>query len=142
MWQRLTERARRAIFFAQDEAKGDDAVSPEHLLLGVLRDDGSVAARALAQLGIDAGAARDEVRKRVREVESEAEEPPMSPEANQAVDLAYEEARDQKSNWIGTEHILLGVLRCEESAAAHVLREMGATLPQAREAVVKLQAGR
>src|SRR5688572_822127 len=109
MWKRFTEKARQVVFFAQEEARGrgQREVGPEHFLLGLIRQDDSVAVRLLAELGVS----RDEVRCRVderaaRDVWYVGEEMSMTPDGKRLIDLAYEEARRLNTNYIGTEHFL------------------------------------
>src|SRR5882724_7163491 len=116
MWQRFTERARKIIFYAQEEAgkRGENYVSTSYLLLGVLRERDSVAMRMLAALTIDDKALRREVLASIPEGDG-VRKPDMQLTANakHVIDLAYEEARLLDNNYIGSEHLLLGILRQE-----------------------------
>lgn len=140
MWQRFTVRAQRVVFNAQAEAagRGQSAVTAEHLLLGLVNED-SVAAKVLAALGVEADALRDPLAEALAGGGAPTgAELHLDAGARRAVDCAYEEARALNSEYIGTEHLLMGVLR-GESRAAQVLIELGATLERVRAEVVRLQ---
>jgi ornithine carbamoyltransferase len=142
MWQRFTERARRVVFFAQEEASklGDNFVSTEHLLLGLIRESDSVAARVLDKLGVALGRIRVEIERQVNRVDGRlGQDMQLTPRAKRVIDLAYDEARQQCNNYIGTEHLLLGLVREEEGLAGRVLTKLGVTLDQARDVVAQFQ---
>ena len=142
MWQRFTEKARRIVFFAQEEAGqlGENYVSTEHLLLGLVREQDNVAARILASMGADPDAVRAEVLKRVTMGgELQGKDMQLTPRAKRVIDLAYEESKPLNNNYIGTEHILLGLLREGEGLAARVLTDMGIELEAARAITRELQ---
>lgn len=144
MWQRFTIRARQAIFFAQEEAArfGGRLVGPEHLLLGLLRDRDFIAYRILEQAGIAPETLRDEVERRCsRLADVGSDEMQLTPRAARVVDLAFEEARRLTGNYIGTEHLLVGLLREEDSAAARAMVEQGATLDDVRRILDRMQEG-
>ena len=114
MWQRFTERARRVVFFAQEEAGrlGENYVSTEHLLLGLVREHDSVAARILAALGVSQGKIRIEIERQVQRGDGrQCEEMQLTPRAKRVIDLAYDEVTQFSNNYIGTEHLLLGLIR-------------------------------
>src|SRR5438309_6789691 len=120
MWQRFTERARRVVFFAQEEAArlGENYVGTEHLLLGLVRENDSVAARILDRLGVPLGRIRSDIERRVTrghgnlgQAGTRAAGGQLTPRAKRVIDLASEEARQLNNNHIGTEHLLLGLLR-------------------------------
>jgi ornithine carbamoyltransferase len=143
MWQRFTERARRVVFFAQEEAArlGMGEVDAEHLLLGLVREDDSVAAQILDQLGIPLGRIRAEVERVVtRGSGNLGENMQLTPTAKKVIDLAYEQSQVLNNDYIGTEHLLLGILREEESVAATVLAKLGAALDQAHQVIQQMQA--
>jgi hypothetical protein len=127
MWQRFTERARRVVFFAQEEAArlGENYVGTEHLLLGLVRENDNVAARILeGRLGISLSSIRQETEKQVTrgpgnlgQAGTRAAGGQLTPRAKRMVDLAYEEARNLSNNYIGTEHLLLGLIREEVDRA-------------------------
>lgn len=141
---RFTERAHRVLRLAQEEARhlNHPAVGTEHLLLGLLRDGDSVAARALASLGVNLKAAREEVRKIVRPGEGSPKgELGLTPRAKRVLELAQEEARRQGVNYVGTEHILLGLMEEGEGLAAQVLASLGLTADRVRQQVMALLGG-
>src|SRR5690554_3002604 len=114
MWQRFTERARRVVFYAQEEANrlGETYVSTEHLLLGLVREPDSVASRILDRLGVSLGRIRSEIERQVTKGQGAlGQDMQMTPRARRALELAYDEARQLNNNYIGTEHLLLGLIR-------------------------------
>src|SRR5437868_4053656 len=117
MWQRFTERARRVVFFAQEEAGrlGENYVSTEHLLLGLIRENDSVAARILLRLEVPLENIRSEVEQMVTRGDGRlGQDMQLTPRSKRCIDLAYDEARMLKNNYIGTEHLLLGLIREKE----------------------------
>ena len=141
MWQRFTERARRIVFFAQEEAEhlGENHVSTEHLLLGLTRENDSVAARVLDRLGVSLGRVRDELERQVARGDGRSgEDIALTPRAKRVIDLAYDEARQFGHIYIGTEHLLLGLIREGEGLAGRILSKLGVDLERARQAVVAL----
>jgi hypothetical protein len=142
MWQRFTERARRVVFFAQEEAArlGENYVGTEHLLLGLVREEDSVAGRLLHRLEISPGRIRSEIEKQVtRGSGNLGQDMQLTPRAKRVIDLAYEEARSLNNNYIGTEHLLLGLIGEEDGLGGKVLRDLGATLEQTRQEVRTMQ---
>ncbi|MFA6665622.1 MAG: ATP-dependent Clp protease ATP-binding subunit, partial [Armatimonadota bacterium] len=142
MWQRFTERARRVIFFAQEEAGrlGENFVTTEHLLLGLVRESDSVAARILDRMGVSMNRVRSEVERQVTRGEGRlGQDMQLTPRAKRVIDLAYDEARQLNNNYIGTEHLLLGLIREGEGLAARVLTKLGVDLERTRKEVVNLQ---
>lgn len=142
MWQRFTDRARKVIFYAQEEAQqlGENLVSTEHLLLGLIRETDSVAARVLEQMGISLFRIRQEVDQVVPRGEVRwGQEMLLSPRGKRVIDLAYDEARRLNNNYIGTEHLLLGLIREGEGLAARILVRLGVSLERTREVVRHLQ---
>ena len=106
MWQRFTERARRVIFYAQEEAGrlGENYVSTEHLLLGLVREPDSVAARILERMGVSLSRVRSEIERQVSRGEGRlGQETQLTPRAKRVIDLAYDEARQLNNNYIGTD---------------------------------------
>jgi ATP-dependent Clp protease ATP-binding subunit ClpC len=144
MWQRFTERARRVVFFAQEEAAGmrDNHVGTEHLLLGLIREPDSVAMRLLVeQIGVFPERLRAAVEHETpRGPGNQGGDMQLTPRAKRTIDLAYEEARGLHNNYIGTEHLLLGLIAEGESIAARVLIAHGVELEVARRHVEALQA--
>jgi ATP-dependent Clp protease ATP-binding subunit ClpA len=142
MWQRFTERARRVVFFAQEEAGrlGENYVSTEHLLLGLVRENDSVAARILDRMGISLGRVRSEIERQVARGDGKlGKDMQLTPRAKRVIDLAYDEARQLSNNYIGTEHLLLGLIREGEGLAGRVLAKLGVELERTREEVRALQ---
>jgi ATP-dependent Clp protease ATP-binding subunit ClpC len=142
MFERFTDRARRVVVRAQEEARmlDHDHVGTEHLLLGLTHEPiGGVAAKVLESPGIGLEA----VRQRVTEVIGRGEQAPsghipFTPQAKKVLQLALQESRRLGHNYIGTEHLLLGLIRAGEGVAAQVLSELGADLDGAREQVIRL----
>jgi len=144
MWQRFTERARKVVFFAQEEAGrfGENYVSTEHLLLGLVRENDSVAARILDRLGVSLGRIRQEIERKVSRGDGRlAPEMQLTPRARRVIDLAYDEARHLNNNYIGTEHLLLGLIRESDGLAGQVLSKLGVDLERTRREVIALQEG-
>jgi RNA polymerase sigma factor (sigma-70 family) len=141
MWRQFTERARRMVYIGQEEAAGlgHDAVDSEHVLLGLLREPNSVAARLLAgPLGVPLQRIRDILQPeliRGTGAGDLAPEPQLTPRAKRIMDLADEEARRFCHNYIGSEHLLLGMIREDEGLAARVLATLGVELERVREAI-------
>jgi len=145
MFGRFTERAQRVIVLAQEEARrlNHDFVGTEHLLLGLIREGQGIAAKALISLGVDLDRVRQEVEKMIPRGEGTPQgEIGFTPRAKKVVlELAAEEARMLGHNYIGTEHILLGLLREGEGVAARVLDNLGADLERVRAQVIQLLGG-
>jgi ATP-dependent Clp protease ATP-binding subunit ClpC len=142
VWQRFTERARRVVFFAQEEAGrlGENYVSTEHLLLGLVRENDSVAARILDRLGVSLGRIRSEIERQVARGDGRlGQDMQLTPRAKRVIDLAYDEARQLNNNYIGTEHLLLGLIREGEGLAGRVLNKLGVDLERTRREVMLLQ---
>ena len=142
MWQRFTERARKVVFFAQEEAQrfGEGYVSTEHLLLGLTREDDSVAVRVLTTLSVDRMVVRKEVERQLPEGDFRTnQDMSLTPRAKRVIDLAYDEARNLSNNYIGTEHLLLGMVREGDGLAGRVLAKLGVGLDATRRAVLEMQ---
>src|SRR5579862_3365943 len=142
MWQRFTERSRRVVFFAQEEAGrlGENYVSTEHLLLGLVRENDSVAARILDRIGVSLGRIRSEIERQVTRGDGRlGQDMQLTPRAKRVIDLAYDEARQLNNNYIGTEHLLLGLIREGEGLAGRVLAKLGVDLERTRREVMALQ---
>ena len=143
MWQRFTERARKVVFYAQEEAGrvGQNYVSTEHLLLGLVRENDSVAARLLDRLGVSLGRIRSEIERQVARGDGRLnQDMQLTPRAKRVIDLAYDEARQLNNNYIGTEHLLLGLIREGEGMAGKVLAGLGVILERTRQEVIELQS--
>jgi len=146
MFQLFTDRARLVVVTAQEEARALDHsyVGTEHLLLGLVHDGvGGVGVKTLESLGIGP----DAVRQRVKETVSRGEQAPsghipFTPRAKEVLTLSLQEARELGHRYIGTEHLLLGLLREGDGVAAQVLTGLGVGLNEARERVVRLLADR
>src|SRR5580698_5386351 len=142
MWQRFTERARRVVFFSQEEAGrlGENYVSTEHMLLGLVRESDSVAARILTNMAVSLADIREAVEKQVTRGEGRlGQDMQLTPRAKKVIDLAYDEARQLSNNYIGTEHLLLGLIREGEGLAGRVLSKLGVDLEMTRKQVLSLQ---
>jgi ATP-dependent Clp protease ATP-binding subunit ClpC len=144
MFERYTENARRALFFARYEASqlGDLEIKAEHLLLGLARNTKGVVARILAERGISGDDIRREIENRsvFREKVSTSVEIPFNNETKQILQGAAEEADALGHQHIGTEHLLLAILRREQSDTARILFDRGVRYDDTREAVLKLVA--
>ncbi len=145
MFERFTDRARRVVVLAQEEARrlGHDHIGTEHVLLGLLSEEDGVAARALQSFGI----ALEQVRSDIEEIIGQGSAPPpghvpFTPRAKKVLELSLREALDLRHTYIGTEHILLGLIREGEGLAAQVLTKRGARLEAVRAHVVAVLAGR
>jgi predicted enzyme related to lactoylglutathione lyase len=145
MFERFTERARQVVVLAQDEARGlgHEYIGTEHLLLGMLREEEGVAAHVLAALGADIHEARAAVGAIVgRGGEVRVGQVPFTPRAKKVLELALKEALSLGHNSIGTEHILLGLVRENEGIGARVLLGMGIEATDVRDFVVRMLSGR
>jgi ATP-dependent Clp protease ATP-binding subunit ClpC len=147
MFRRFTQRARNAVIYAQEEARqlNHPAIGTEHILLGLLKEGEGVGARALLNMGIDLDRVRSEVTRVIGQGHGEAEpadgDLPVTPRAKKVFNLAFDEARLQGVNYVGTEHLLLALLREEEGVAGQVLTEMGVKLDHLRQQVMTLLGG-
>ena len=144
MFERFTERARKVVVLAQEEARhfNHNYIGTEHLLLGLLREDEGVAARALASLNVTL----DEVREQVESIVGYGEEgsggqAPFTPRSKKVLELALREALQLGHNYIGTEHILLGLVRESEGVAARVLSNLDVDPDKVRREVVRMLGG-
>ena len=144
MFERFTDRARRVVVLAQDEARGlkHNYIGTEHLLLGLISEGEGVAAKALETMEIKGEA----VRASVIEIIGEGEKPveghiPFTPRAKRVFELSLREALQLGHNYIGTEHLLLGLLKEGEGVAAQVLTKQGADLAQVRQTVIQMLSG-
>src|ERR687885_1349774 len=144
MFERFTERARKVVVLAQEEARhfNHNYIGTEHLLLGLLREDEGVAARALSSLNVTL----DEVREQVESIVGYGEEgtggqAPFTPRSKKVLELALREALQLGHNYIGTEHILLGLVRESEGVAARVLSNLDVDPDKVRREVVRRLGG-
>jgi len=142
MFNRFTERARKVILLAKEEAKrfNHDYIGTEHILLGLIREGEGVAAAVLENLGLDSEKIRLEVEKLVQPGPSTviSGDIPFTPKAKKVIELAMDEARNLGHNYIGTEHLLLGLIREGEGVASQVLVNLGLDLNKVREEVMQL----
>ena len=143
MFERFSDRARRVVVAAQEEARGlgHDYLGTEHLLLGLISEGGGVGAKALESLGIGA----DGLRERVVAIVGTGQHAikahiPFTPQAKQVLRLSLSEALRFGHNYIGTEHVLLGLIQEKDGVAAQVLADAGADLQGVRAEVVRLLA--
>lgn len=144
MFERFTDRARRVVVLAQDEARGlkHNYIGTEHLLLGLISEGEGVAAKALAMMDINDGDVRASVIEIIGEGEKTVEgHIPFTPRAKRVFELSLREALQLGHNYIGTEHLLLGLLKEGEGVAAQVLTKRGADLSQVRQNVIQLLSG-
>jgi ATP-dependent Clp protease ATP-binding subunit ClpC len=142
MFERYTERARRVIFFARYEASqlGSNSIETEHLLLGLIREGKGLTSRIFSKSHLSMDTIRKEIEGRAlyRDKVSTSVDIPLSPESKRVLGYASEEAERMLHNYIGTEHILLGLMREEKSIAAAILAEKGMRLVTVREDIVQL----
>jgi ATP-dependent Clp protease ATP-binding subunit ClpA len=144
MFERFTDRTRRVVVLAQEEARmlNHNRVGTEHILLGLIHEGQGMAATALQSLGISLEAVRQEVEEIVgRDEQAPSGHIPFTPRAKKVLELSLREARMLGHDYIGTEHILLGLIREGEGVAAQVLVRLGADLNQVRQQVIQLVHG-
>jgi ATP-dependent Clp protease ATP-binding subunit ClpA len=145
VFERFTDRARRVVVLAQEEARelNHNWIGTEHLLLGLIREGEGVAARALESLGVSLA----DVRREIVEIIDVGENPvatghvPFTPRSKKILELSLLEARQLGHDYIGTEHILLGIVREGDGVAAQVLQKKGLTLPVVRQEVLQILVG-
>jgi ATP-dependent Clp protease ATP-binding subunit ClpC len=144
LFERFTDRARRVVVLAQEEARllNHNYIGTEHILLGLIHEGEGVAARALESMGISLESVRSQV---VEIIGQGAQAPsghiPFTPRAKKVLELSLREALQLGHNYIGTEHILLGLIREGEGVAAQVLQKLGAELHKVRQTVIQLLSG-
>ncbi len=138
MFGRFTERAQRAIYLAQEEANelNHDYLGTEHILLGLVREGEGVAATVLDEMGVDLEDLRDQIIDIIGEGDEPAEFLGLTPRTKRVFELSGEEARILGQNYVGTEHLLLGLIREGEGVAAAILRNLGIDLEKARIEVI------
>jgi ATP-dependent Clp protease ATP-binding subunit ClpC len=144
MFERFTDRARRVVILAQDEARmlNHNYIGTEHVLLGLIHEGEGIAAKALEQLGLTLERAREQIDEIIGHGEqSPAGHIPFTPRAKRVLELSLREALQLNHSYIGTEHILLGLIREGEGVACQVLIKMGADLSQVRDTVLQLLSG-
>ena len=142
MFDRFTERARKVIILAKEEARrfNHDYIGTEHILLGLIKEGESVAAAVLQNLGLSLESIRLEIEKLVQFGPSTvvSGDIPFTPKAKKVIELAMDEARRLGHNYIGTEHLLLGLIKEGEGVASHVLMNVGLDLNKVRTEIIKL----
>ncbi len=143
-FERFTNRARKVLRFAQEEAQrlGHNYIGTEHLLLGLIREGDGVAAKVLGNLGVEL----DKVRSAVEVIVGRGNrvvlgEIGLTPRAKKVIELAVDEARHMNHHYIGTEHLLLGLIREGEGIAAGVLQDLGVDLNQVRAETKRVLGG-
>ena len=144
MFERFTDRARRVVVLAQEEARmlNHNYIGTEHILLGLIHEGEGVAAKALESLGISL----EGVRQQVEEIIGQGQQAPsghipFTPRAKKVLELSLRESLQLGHNYIGTEHILLGLIREGDGVAAQVLVKLGANLNRVRQQVIQLISG-
>jgi ATP-dependent Clp protease ATP-binding subunit ClpC len=144
MFERFTDKARRVVVLAQEESRmmNHNYIGTEHLLLGLLHEGEGIGAKALASLDISL----EGVRRQVEEIIGQGQTVPgphipFTPRAKKVLELSLRESKQLGHNYIGTEHILLGLIREGEGVAAQVLEKLGADLNRVRQQVVRLLSG-
>jgi len=144
LFERFTDRARRVLVLAQEEARllNHSFIGTEHILLGLIHEGEGVAAKALEQLGISLEAVREKVEETIGlSGTAPTGSPPFTPRAKKVLELSLREALQLGHNYIGTEHMLLGLVREGEGVAAQVLVSLGADLARVRQQVIQLLSG-
>ncbi len=145
MFGRFTERAQRVLVLAQKEAKQlqHAFVGTEHILLGLIKDGEGIAAKTLLSFGVDLDSVRSEIEKLIGESDQQAvsQEVNYTPRAKKVIELAIEEGQSLGHNYVGTEHLLLGLIREGEGVAAQVLANLGVDLGGTRKSVLALLGG-
>ncbi|WP_035782875.1 ATP-dependent Clp protease ATP-binding subunit [Arthrobacter sp. H14] len=144
MFERFTDRARRVVVLAQEEARmlNHNYIGTEHILLGLIHEGEGVAAKALESLSISLGAVREQVQEIIGQgQQAPSGHIPFTPRAKKVLELSLREALQLGHNYIGTEHILLGLIREGEGVAAQVLVKLGADLSRVRQQVIQLLSG-
>jgi len=144
MLERFTDRARRVVKLAEEEARrlGHNYIGTEHILLGLIREGEGVAAKALESLGISLDAVRQQVEEIIgRGQQAPFDVIPFTPRSKKVLELSLHESQQLGHNYIGTEHILLGLIREGDGVAAQVLVKLGADLNRVRQQVIQLISG-
>ncbi|MGH9293189.1 MAG: ATP-dependent Clp protease ATP-binding subunit [Acidimicrobiales bacterium] len=144
MFERFTDRARRVLVLAQEEARllNHSFIGTEHILLGLIHEGEGLAAKALESLGVSLEAVREKVEETIGPAGvAPTGSPPFTPRAKKVLELSLREALQLGHNYIGTEHMLLGLVREGEGVAAQVLMSLGADLSRVRQQVIQLLSG-
>lgn len=140
MFGRFTERAQKVLSLAQEEAVrlGHNNIGTEHILLGLIREGEGIAAKALVALGLGLEKIQDEVESLIGRGQEQPTNIAYTPRAKKVIELSMDEARKLGHTYVGTEHILLGLIREGEGVAARVLNNLGVSLNKARQQVLQL----
>lgn len=140
MFGRFTERAQKVLALAQEEAHrlGHNNIGTEHILLGLVREGEGIAAKALYGLGLSSEKIQQEVENLIGRGQESVQTPHYTPRAKKVIELSMDEARKLGHSYVGTEHILLGLIREGEGVAARVLNNLGVSLNKARQQVLQL----
>jgi ATP-dependent Clp protease ATP-binding subunit ClpC len=140
MFGRFTERAQKVLALAQEEAVrlGHNNIGTEHILLGLIREGDGIAAKALVALGLSLEKIQDEVESLIGRGQEQPSNIAYTPRAKKVIELSMDEARKLGHTYVGTEHILLGLIREGEGVAARVLNNLGVSLNKARQQVLQL----
>jgi ATP-dependent Clp protease ATP-binding subunit ClpC len=145
VFERFTERARQVVVLAQDEARAlkHNYIGTEHLLLGLLREEEGLAARVLESFDITVEEVREQVKRLVGQGEQEivTGQIPFTPRAKKVLELALREALSLGHNFIGTEHVLLGVVRENQGVAARILLDFDADAEKIRTEIIRMLPG-
>ncbi len=144
MFERFTERARRVVVLAQEEARmlNHNYIGTEHMLLGLIHEGQGVAAKALVSLGLSLEAVRPQVEDLIGKGQSAPTgHIPFTPRAKKVLELALRESRQLGHNYIGTEHVLLGMVRQGDGVAVQILERLGADLHRVRQTLIALLEG-
>jgi ATP-dependent Clp protease ATP-binding subunit ClpA len=140
MFERFTDRARRVVVLAQDEARmlNHNYIGTEHILLGLIGENGGIASQVFASLGLDLDQARSDVLKLIgKGTQAPSGHIPFTPRGKKCLELALREALQLGHNYIGTEHVLLGMIREGEGVGAQVMVRNGLDLNKVRQAVIE-----
>ena len=141
MFERFTDRARRVVVASQEEARtlNHSFIGPEHILLGLLNEGEGLAVRVLESLGISLETIRRQVEEIIGRGEYTSQKSiPFTPQAKKVLELSLSESKQLGHRYIGTEHILLGLIRQGDGVAAQVLAGLGADLERVRQQVIQL----
>jgi ATP-dependent Clp protease ATP-binding subunit ClpA len=147
MFERFTDRARSVLVLAQDEARqfNHSFIGTEHILLGLIREGDGVAGKVLTSFGISLGAVRQQVQETIGAEPTDRDRasgsPPFTPRAKKVLELSLREALQLGHSYIGTEHILLGIIREGEGVGTTILMSLGVDLSAARQRVKEFMSG-
>ncbi|HWD96984.1 MAG TPA: Clp protease N-terminal domain-containing protein [Acidimicrobiales bacterium] len=142
MFERFTDRSRRVLVLAQEEVRdlNHAFIGTEHILLGLIREADGIAAKTLGALGVTYDEVREKVKEKTSGVPDSPGAPPFTPRAKKVLELSLREALQLGHNYIGTEHILLGLTSEGDGVAAHILSERGVELSDVREKAIGMMS--